>query len=344
MNSEKRIVILHEALPTAATADEQDTLVQVETIGATLRMLGYVPVPMPVTLDLSGLPAELEKSKPFLIFNLVESLGSRGRYIHFVPGLLEELGIPFTGSGETALFLTTGKTLSKEVMFRSGIATPKWQSLRSGESDGVSVRLPCIIKPVREDASKDISDTSVKYNQEQYDAALNRLQRSRGDEYFVEEYIEGREINIALLANRGQPEVLPPSEILFDAFPSGKPHIVNYHAKWHSDSFEYHHTPRTFEFRPGDRPMLRQLKKIACRCWEVFALRGYARIDFRIDADNRPWVIDVNANPCLSQDSGFIASASTAGYTYEGVITRILDEAYFHSPFSRRKRLTPSST
>ena len=338
MNREKKIIILHEAISPAATADEQDTLVQMETIRETLRMLGYVPVPHPVTLNLSGLQTELASCDPFLVFNIVESLESKGRYIHFVPGLLEESGIPFTGSGESALFLTTSKLLSKQVMLQNGIATPEWQTLASIDENGLSVPLPCIIKPVREDASKDISDNSVLYTQEQYAAAYGRFHRLNREDCFVERYVEGREINIALLANRGFPEVLPPAEITFEQFPPHKPRIVNYNAKWCPDSFEYHHTPRTFDFARGDRTLLNKLKNIACRCWECFGLRGYARVDFRVDVNNKPWVIDINANPCLSPDSGFVASACTAGYTYEGVVTRILDEAYFHPPCSRRRQ------
>jgi D-alanine-D-alanine ligase len=211
--------------------------------------------------------------------------------------------------------------------------------LSSADVINLSVPMPFIIKPAGEDASIDINDNSVIFTEEQYFDMQSMAGASIKNRCFIESYIEGREINVSLLSDRGKPEVLPPSEIIFEHYPDNKPHIVNYNAKWCPDSFEYGHTPRRFEFSPTDRPLLSRLQKIASRCWECFGLRGYARIDFRIDENDKPWVIDINGNPCLSPDSGFVATACNAGYTYEGIITRILDEACFYSPYSQLSRI-----
>lgn len=339
MGLKKTIAIVHEALSDNLSADEQDTLIQVQCIEATLRKLGYETATVPVTLDLSHMKTTIEALHPLMVFNLVESLGGNTGNLHFVPSILHDTGFAFTGSGASALFLTTDKPLSKKIMQQAGIFTPAWQDHSSISSEGLMVPVPFIIKPAGDDASRNIADSSVVYFEEQYYDLHEKVIGSGDGTFFIEAFIEGREISISLLSNTGQPEVLPPSEILFNEFPESKPHIVNYNAKWSPGSFEYAHTPRSFEFRSKDHSLLNRLKKIACRCWDCFGLRGYARIDFRIDETNRPWVIDVNANPCLSPDSGFIATARTAGYTYEGIISRILDEAYFHSPYCRMHRM-----
>jgi D-alanine-D-alanine ligase len=325
----KKVIILHEGFTDTLSADEKDTLFQVEIIHEALKKLGMEPIILPVTLDLSDTIDRLKKIKPFIVFNLVESLDGKTRYIHFIPTLLEECNFAFTGSGGDALFLSSNKILSKQLMLRSGIETPDWQTAEEIRKAGIMLPTPFIIKPIAEDASKLIDDRSVCLTEEHYFDAQHTVTDIHPDT-FIEAFIEGREINVSFLSSNGLPEILPPSEIQFKEFPENKPRIVNYDAKWSEHTFEYHHTPRTFAFSARDRHLLGQLKKIACKCWDCFRLRGYARIDFRIDKHNKPWVIDINANPCLSPDSGFVAAATTAGYTYEGIITRIIDEAYFY--------------
>lgn len=339
MVSKKTIAVLHEARSEDMTSEEQDMLVQLASVEATLRKLGYESMPIPVTLDLSQLKTTLHMVQPFMVFNLVKSLEGNTSYLHFIPSVLADTGLAFTGSGAFTLFLTTDKLLSKKWMQQMGVTTPDWQELSYDSSNSLTITVPFIIKPVRENTSRDITDSSVIYSEELYYDLYDRFWRACGSAYFIEAYIEGREINVSLLSNSGQPEVLPPSEIRFNACPDSKSHIENYNAKWCPESFEYNRTPRSFVFKSTDQPLLKRLKKIACQCWKCFGMRGYARVDFRVDRDNRPWVININANPCLSPGSGFIAAAQTAGYTYEGIITRILDEAYFQSLCCRTNKV-----
>jgi D-alanine-D-alanine ligase len=120
------------------------------------------------------------------------------------------------------------------------------------------------------------------------------------------------------------PEVLPPAEIRFDAYPPGKVRVVGYRSKWEEGSFEFANTPRTFDFPAQDAALLAQLTELALRCWRLFDLRGYARVDFRVDGEGRPWILEVNANPCLSPDAGFCAAALRAGLNFPTVLTRII--------------------
>ena len=118
-----------------------------------------------------------------------------------------------------------------------------------------------------------------------------------------------------------------PGEIDFSAFPPDKPRIVGHAAKWREDSFEFHHTPRRFDFPAEDEELLDRLRGLARSCWELFRLRGYARVDFRVDGDGQPWILEINTNPCLSPDAGFAAALERAGIAYDEAIRRIVQQA-----------------
>jgi len=120
---------------------------------------------------------------------------------------------------------------------------------------------------------------------------LTEFQSRATTQLFAERFIRGREVNVSILACPEGPKVLPPAEILFPNFPEGKPRVVGYNAKWAEGSFEYENTPRTFDFSSRDGGLLEQVRKIAIQCWTQFELRGYARVDFRIDENDRPWVL-----------------------------------------------------
>lgn len=186
-----------------------------------------------------------------------------------------------------------------------------------------------IIKPVWEDASVGIDDDAIVRVENEAELAdvLSARRASSGLDLFAEVYVEGREFNLSMLCGRDGPQVLPVAEIEFIDYPAEKPRIVGYAAKWDERAFEYHATPRRFEFRPADAPLLDQLRTLAVRCWQQFDLHGYVRVDFRVDAWNEPWVLEINANPCLSPDAGFMAAATQAGLTIKDVVARILGDA-----------------
>jgi len=129
-----------------------------------------------------------------------------------------------------------------------------------------------------------------------------------------------------MLAGPSGPETLPPAEIEFTSFPAGKPRIVGYRAKWREDEFEYHHTPRRFDFPASDGPLLDRIGGLARECWMRFGLRGWARVDFRVDAAGEPWILEINANPCISPDAGFAAALDRASIPYDEAVRRILED------------------
>jgi len=122
----RRVAVLYGAVAADAAPDEQDVLVEVETARAALAALGFAPVAVPVTLDLEAARARLLHLKPAFAFNLVESVDGQGRLIHLAAALLDSLGIPYTGAGHDAVFLTSKKTLSKRMLAGAGLPTAPW--------------------------------------------------------------------------------------------------------------------------------------------------------------------------------------------------------------------------
>jgi D-alanine-D-alanine ligase len=132
---------------------------------------------------------------------------------------------------------------------------------------------------------------------------------------------------------------LPPAEIDFSAFPDGKPRIVGHAAKWNASSFEYNTTERTFKFPASDEQLLRRLSELTLECWRLFGLSGYARVDFRCDANGQPWILEINPNPCLLPDAGFAAALEQAGIGYDSALQRILEDALARGQASPRGRV-----
>jgi len=199
-----------------------------------------------------------------------------------------------------------------------------------------------ILKSIYEHASFQMSDESVvpMASVEQIQELLRDREAATGRAYFAEEYIEGREFNLSLIGEG--PQVLTPAEIDFSAFPQGKHRIVGHGAKWDPESFEYHNTPRRFEFPATDQPLLRRLVELARACWQLFDLTGYARVDFRVDEAGQPWILEVNTNPCISPDAGFAAALAFAGVGYREGIQVILDAALARSTANLNRPSQPA--
>lgn len=322
----KKAVILHAEIPENAPPDEKDTLIQAGAVAGSLEKLGYEPLLVPFGLDLDGARARLRAIRPKFVFNLVEAVDGRDRFIHLAPALLDSMELPYTGSSTEALFLTSGKVLSKRLMRLFGLPTPSFVTAGMRPEEPFQPG-PYIIKSVWDHASAGIGDDSIvsaESRKELLEHIARRAPRHCGG-CFAEAYIDGREFNLSLLGGAEGPVVLPQAEILFRDYPPGKPRIVDYRAKWLEGSFEFENTPRSFDFPPSDGPLLSRLESLALACFEAFGMSGYARVDFRVDRDGGPWILEINANPCLSPDGGFAAAAGRAGLSYDGMIQRIID-------------------
>jgi len=321
-----KVVILHDRITEESREDERDALVQAGVVSVALSKLGYDPVTLAFDLDAPNVIETLKAIQPAFVFNLVESVNGQGRLIHLAPALLEALGIPYTGVSAEAMLTTSNKILTKQILSGTKITTPLSFSGSGLEDASRFVKTRYIVKSVWEHASVGLDDNSV-CEPESYGDLMERLaetSRRLGGKCFAEAYIEGREFNISLLAGSKGVETLPLAEIHFTGYAEGKPRVVGYPAKWDAGSFEYQNTPRSFDFPPEDAPLLNRLEALSRACWRLFGLRGYARVDVRVDADGCPWVLEINANPCLSPDAGFAAALERGGVPFVDAVDRIV--------------------
>ena len=333
------VAILYNRVSLNDSAGDLDVLKQVVAVEQSLRRLGHTHVRIGCHLRIDEVKFSLETENPDVVFNLVESLGGTDQLMPLATILLESLQIPFTGASTLAMLKTTQKLEAKRHLLMFGLPTPAWMTIEHTEWHGLrnpdAIPTTAIIKAVAEHSSLGMNDDSVVNladlgSSKSRNTSLANLIASKADQlatpHFAEDYIDGREFNLSVLATGFGPNVLPPAEIEFEGFPADKPKIVGHDAKWNEHTSEYINTARKFEFAHGDQALLDELQSLARRCWEVFELRGYARVDFRVDADGQPWILEINANPCLSPDAGFAAAVTQAGLSFDTVVERILND------------------
>jgi len=322
-----RIAILYNEPQDSSNASDQDVLVQKQCVARALSEAGHDSVEIGCSLDLDRLSGRLAGEDVDCAFNLVESLGGTDRLAAMVPMLLDALGIAYTGTAALPMLETTDKLTVKRRLRALGLPTPDWRDGCGGE-DPVSGTF--IVKARFEHASIGMDDSAVVTVQDADE--LHRMIRARSDAcghaMFAERFVSGREFNIAMLADEsGKGRVLAPAEIDFSAFPKAKPRIVGYAAKWTENSFEFNATPRTFSFGPADRQLLEGLTRLSENVWDAFGLGGYARVDFRVDEEGEPWILEINTNPCLSPDAGFAAALTQSGYSFTSAVELMIRNA-----------------
>jgi D-alanine-D-alanine ligase len=270
-----------------------------------------------------------------VVFNLVEALAGDPSDYCQIPVLCKAAGRVYTGNPAACQVLCLDKSVAKQVLRDQGIPVPSSVTIAPSQ-DWRTVILPdfpVIVKPVRTDASEGIEGDAVVLMPDRGHVGrlIERIHRNFKQAAMVEQYLDGREINVALLQDGDAVRVLPAAEIKFLDYPAGKPRIVDYAAKWRKDTFEYSHTVRTI---PADLPAdtAAIIARIAEDAWRAMGCRGYARVDFRLDHEGYPFVLEVNPNPDISPDSGFAAALEAAGIPYTGFAAMVLRAATSEMP------------
>ncbi len=315
-------VILYNRMSANPLPDELDVLDQVQLVRDSLIELGFECLIRDVGLNLYEDMMQVRRLSPSFVFNLVETVFGQSELLHLVPSILRSWQIPYTGVPDEGLFATTRKTLAKRIMKQQGIATPDWFSVSQAKKL-LDPQKKYILKPVAEEGSVRLDEDAVfKGDNVKIRAKLAELSPQ---EYFIEEFIDGREFNLSLTGKPGQYRVYPVAEMIFENFPEGKERMLGYRAKWDEQSFEYRNTIRKFNTLTADCDLHEALVCTALRCGKVFRLSGYFRVDFRILPDGLPLVLEINGNPCISPDSGFIAAVLESGTSVTEVIREIID-------------------
>lgn len=268
---------------------------------------------------------EIEKIKPDIIFNFVESIEGKAEFEVYVAGMYDILGISFTGCGGLCLANCLDKNKTKQILSSYGIDVPNYLLLKTSDDLSTLINItefPVILKLNKEDASIGISEQSVVFEPDELIERVNFLRKNYNQDILIEQYIEGREFNIAILDE----EVLPISEINFKGLPENLPAIVTYEAKWSPESTYYKFTNPQCPANIDDE-LQKKLSYVALEAYYAMECRDYARVDIRLDKNNVPYVIEVNPNPDISIDSGFVRAAKAANISYSSLILKLAELA-----------------
>jgi D-alanine-D-alanine ligase len=221
---------------------------------------------------------------------------------------LEAMRIPYTGSGVQASEIAMDKVRSKEIFRERDIPTPDWKVV-SGQStvDDEGFGYPVVVKPSREGSTVGIT---IVQEAGAIAAAVAEADRHHGDT-MVERFIAGAEITVAVLGGKalGSVEIRPRSG------------FYDYKAKYLSGDTEY------LVPAPLPGPVADLVAQLALRAHEALGCSGYSRTDMRVDAEGKPWVLEVNTLPGLTETSLFPKIARHAGMDYDTLVARILETA-----------------
>ncbi len=302
-----------------------------DEVGLVLEALEALGVPARAAgvRSLREIPTLLAAAPEPVVFNLVEALQGGLDESNLVPALCAAAGKACTGSPTPCLILALHKGWAKAVLASAGVDVPPGVVVPLGEPPPLLPWPgPFMVKPVQADASEGIHADSAVHAcaGDALDQAVKALHEQLGQAVIVERLCEGRELNVALLEERGEPRVLAVAEIAFVDFPPELPRIVDYEAKWKPGSFAYEHTQRVVP-APLEPALAAEVAQLALRAWHALGCRGYARVDLRTDASGRPFVLEVNPNPDISPDAGFTAALAVAGHDPRHLVRCALEAA-----------------
>lgn len=316
-------------LPEGASRTSQEEIVGVvRGFELALTRRGASVATFAVGQDPFAFPKDFLAGKPDLVFNLCESYAGDSRGEIIVPTLLDLLGIPYTGSKALSLLLALHKHKAKEILKARGVPTPEWRLVERPEDlEAVRLPFPLIVKPAHEDASIGIDRLSLARDPQELRFACLRVLTERRQPALVERFVDGRELNVAILGPDGsaEPQVLPINEIDFSGLSADHPRIVTYAAKWDEAAPEFKGTPPVRSRLPQET--LERVSTVARAAYHALELRDYGRVDIRLSDDGTPYVIEVNPNCDLSADAGYAKAAANAGLDYEALVWRLVEIA-----------------
>jgi D-alanine-D-alanine ligase len=303
---------------------EAEVLDQVNAVQNSLEKLGFDHQLFPLKDDIEDLVRALKQYMPDVVVNLCEGFRGNSHLEMHVPAVLEILGIPYTGAHPLALGLCQDKGLAKDVLKAHNVPTPNYQIMEEIGPLRSNLNFPLFVKPLREDASVGISKRSFVRDIEELKIQVDYVNKVYGQPALIEEYIDGRELNVSILGN-DDPLVLPISEIIFDF--QYEPKIVDYASKWLKESEEYAGTKPMCPANLDDETKM-LVEKIALKAYRALRCRDYARVDIRLESRTKiPFVLEVNPNPDISPEAGFNRSLKAANITFEEFIREILSFA-----------------
>lgn len=303
----------------------EDSVAKVaEVVCETLNQAGLQATLIPLQRSMFNFLRRIKELDVDVVVNLCEGFFGKPQWEANVAAVMEVLHIPFTGNGSRTLALCQDKHQAKAILSSFNLPVAPSQLITSAE-EMVDLRFPVIVKPNSEDASLGVHPESVVHDAEALAVQVKRIIERYNQPAIVEEFIDGREFNVAILDD-GEPRALPVSEIDFSGMPEGYPRICSYEAKWYPDHILYQTTPPVCPARIDDE-LRERLQTLALNAFRVMGCRDYARVDFRMSAAGEIFILEVNPNPDISLDAGYARALKAAGIDYADFWKKMIENA-----------------
>lgn len=264
---------------------------------------------------------------PFCVFNLFEGFSKDPQKEAVFVKLLESAKIPFTGNSSFALSACLDKIKVKRILKKNNLPVAHSILIKSLEYPVPrGLNFPLFIKPCREDGSCGIYQDSLVCNKEELSAAIKKRLKNFPEGVIAEEFLPGREYSVAFLGNNYY-EPLGISEIDYSRY-GGLPPFLTYDAKWEKKTLDYRVIVPDYEPKIS-RTLKKNIIDLSGKAGEALGCRSYFRVDLRESA-GKFFIIDINPNPDINKDSGYIKLAFAKGYTYDAIIEKIVRLSNYH--------------
>jgi D-alanine-D-alanine ligase len=268
------------------------------------------------------MPRVVKGERPGMVFNLSYGIQGQARYTH-VPGILEMMGLPYVGSGPLAHSLALDKVVAKVLFRQNDVPTPEFCVLKEPEFDTPPLEFPMIVKPKNESTSFGLE---IVHDEIELRRAAGVIFKQFGQAVLVEEYIDGREINVGLIGS-SPASALPPAELVFEEGPK----IYTLQDKRAKND------RRVRVVCPADLPpeLAQSAQRIARDAFEALGCADCARVDLRLSPEGKLYVLEINSLPSLGEHGSFSQAAVAAGLDFTALINRLVEVAsarYFGTP------------
>ncbi len=299
---------------------ENDVYLALLESGYEVRRLGLFNDVRPLLDDVS-------EFRPDVIFNLVETFQNVSGRDQNVTGLMELLGVPITGASSASLLLCNDKALGKKILRFHRIRTPRFHTFYRDHKVWLpkTLKLPCIVKPLTEEASRGISQASIVDDEKSFTDRVRMIHERMKLDVIVEEYIDGRELYMSIIGDR-RLRVLPPREMTFGQVSADEPRIATYKAKWDEAYRAKWGIKNEFAARLGNG-VAERVNDVCKRAYRALNIRSYARFDLRVTPGGLVYVIEPNVNPAIGKDDEMARSAMRSGIRYPALIRMIVGQA-----------------
>lgn len=279
--------------------------------------------------QLSEVPALLASAREPVIWNLVEGLLGAPQDASLVPALCCAYGKVATGADSPCLALTLDKWRTKAVLREAGLPVPGGTIVRVGESFSAEAlgKGPFIVKPAETDASEGIGSGSVFQDAGPgMEEAVKIIHRQFNQPALIEQYVGNREFNVSVVQDGKSVCAMPIAEIDFSAFEPGRPRIIDYAAKWLTDTFEYKNTQRILP-APLSEKVAEHICSVSLAAWHTLGCLDFVRVDLRMDEQEQLYILEINANPDISADAGFAAALTAGNMSFDEFVAIVITNA-----------------